>query len=83
MIISEHARKRCYQRGIPETSLDLIHQFGIPKNKPGGAIEYCINKKVINQVQTHLKNLSRQFDKMENKAVLVIGNQMITAYNKK
>jgi len=83
MDISKHAKIRCQQRGIPNNYIDLIVQFGTPLYKPGGVIEYSINKKDKNQIQNHLKNLINRLDKIGNKAVLVIENQIITVYHKK
>ena len=83
MDILKHAIIRCQQRGIPKNYIDLIIRFGTPLCKPGGAIEYRINKKDKNQIISHLKNLINRLDKIGNKAVLVIDNQIITVYHKK
>ena len=83
MVISKHAIKRCQQRGIPYSIIDMIVQMGTPLRKPGGATEYCINKKDKSQIQIHLKYLISRLDKIGNKAVLVIDNQVITVYHKK
>ena len=80
MDITKHAKIRCQQRGIPKNYIDLILQFGTPLCKPGGAIEYRINKKYKSQIQAHLKNLINRLDKIGNKAVLVSDNQVITVY---
>ncbi|MBD3377598.1 hypothetical protein GF406_21395 [candidate division KSB1 bacterium] len=82
MDISKHAEIRCQQRGIPKNSIDLILQFGTPLCKPGGVIEYKIYKKNKSQIQAHLKKLIDRLDKIENKAVLISDNQVITVYHK-
>ena len=35
MKLSHHARKRAQQRGIPETLLSIVLQYGQCKNAPG------------------------------------------------
>ena len=83
MNISKHAVVRSQQRGIPTDDIDLIMQFGKPQYKPGGAIEYSVTKKDRNRMIIHLKHLINHLDKIANKAVLVIENQVITVYHKK
>lgn len=83
MDISIHATARCQQRGIPKDLVDLIMEFGTPHSKPGGGIEYSVRKKDKNRMIIHLKHLINNLDKVANKAVLVIGNQVITVYHKK
>jgi hypothetical protein len=82
MNISRHATARCQQRGIPKNLVDLIMEFGTPNSKPGGAIEYSVHKKDKNRMIIHLKHLINSLDKVTNKAVLVIENQVITVYHK-
>ncbi len=83
MDISRHATMTCQQRGIPKDIVDLIMEFGTPHNKPGGAIEYSVRKKEKNRMIIHLKRLINHLDKIANKAVLVIDDQVITIYHKK
>lgn len=83
MDISRHATARSQQRGIPKDLVDLIMQFGIPQRKPGGALEYSVHKKDRNRMMIHLKHLINRLDKISNKAVLVINDQVITVYHKK
>ena len=83
MNISKHAVVRSQQRSIPKDDIDLIMQFGKLQHKPGGAIEYSVTKKDRNRIIRHLKHLIINLDKIANKAVLVIENQVITVYHKK
>jgi len=83
MDISRHAIARSQQRGIPKDLVDLIMQFGTPQRKPGGALEYSVHKKDRNRMMIHLKHLINRLDKISNKAVLVINDQVITVYHKK
>ena len=83
MDISKHAQARGKQRAIPKDIVDLIMEFGIPHSKPGGAIEYCVRNKDKNRMIIHLKYLIKRLDKIGNKTVLVIENQVITVYHKK
>jgi hypothetical protein len=82
MTLSKHAEIRCRQRGIPEKYVDLIVQYGKPKYKPGGALEYTISKRDKNEIQRQLKKMITQLDKISNKAVLVADNSIITVYHK-
>ena len=83
MDISKHATIRSQQRGIPKDDIDLIMEFGKPQCKPGGAIEYSVNKKDMNRMFIQLKHLINHLDKVANKAVLVIDGQVITVYHKR
>ena len=82
MNISKHAVVRSQQRAIPADDIDLIMQFGKPQYKPGGAIEYSVTKKDMTRMITHLKHRINHLKKIGNRAVLVIGNQVITVYHK-
>ncbi|MBC2702951.1 hypothetical protein [Desulfobacula sp.] len=83
MNITKHAIIRCQQRGISEDIIDLIFQLGKPTSRPGGAIEYKINKKDKLKLQAQLKKLANRLDKAANKAVLVVKDKVITVYHKK
>jgi len=84
MEISKHAKIRSQQRGIPESITDLIVEFGDPIEVPGDAFKYEVTGRTINALNSHLKSLVHQVDKMKNKVVLVSqdGN-IITTYHKK
>ena len=83
MVISKHAIKRCQQRGIPYSIIDLIVQMVTPLRKPGGATEYCINKKDKNELQDQLKKYIHDIDKIDGDAVLMIEDNVVTVYHKK
>ena len=82
MDISKHATIRCQQRGISEDLICLIFQLGEPVPRPGGAMEYSINKKDKLKIQTQLKKFVNNLDKAGNKAVLVIKDKIVTVYHK-
>ena len=83
MVISKHAIKRCRQRGIPYSIIDLIVQIGTPLRKSGGATEYYINKKNKNELQNQLKKYIHDIDKIDVDAVLMIEDNVVTVYHKK
>ena len=83
MNISKHAVGRCQQRGISRDLIDLIIKFGTPQSKPGGALEFSVLKKDKNRMISHLKHLINYLDKIANKGVLIIDEQVITVYHKK
>jgi hypothetical protein len=64
MNISEHAKARSRQRGIPLENMEIILSFGTPIIKKAGATEFKFLKKDV-------KKTVQQFDKLIGKAVLV------------
>ncbi len=74
MTMSEHAKARSRQRGIPFENMQLILSLGTPIQKRGGAIEFQFLKK-------DKKKLIQQLDKLTGKAVLVSEDgTIITVY---
>ena len=84
MKLTNHAQKRCRQRGIPESVADLIVEYGEPKNAVGNAIKYEVSGSTINALQAQVKTLINQIDKLKNKVVMVSNDgTIITTYHKK
>lgn len=84
MKLSKHAQLRSQQRGIPESLLDLVLEYGEPKVVGGDAISYEVSGKNANAIQAHLKQLIQNIDKVKNK-VVVTGSDgtIITTYHRK
>lgn len=81
MQTSQHAIVRSQQRGFPSQLIDLILDFGTPERKPGNALEYKLTRRDRNKVRTRLKRQIQDLDKVDGKAVLVIGNTIATVYD--
>jgi hypothetical protein len=81
MNITKHARVRSQQRGISEEIIMLLLLLGEPRGKPGNAMEYRIGKKLKGDIVGKLKKLIQLLDKIDNKAAIVDGEDIITVYN--
>jgi hypothetical protein len=84
MKASKHAAVRSKQRRIPYDCIDIILQFGTPKEKPGKTFEYLLTKKDRQKAFYHMKHMIQLLDKAGNKAVLMSGDidNIITVYNR-
>lgn len=83
MNISKHAKIRIQQRGIPLSVVELIIQYGEPKKAQGNAYKYEVNGNMIPKLQSHIKDLLQQVEKLKNKVVVVAEDDaIITAYHK-
>lgn len=83
MEMSKHVQIRGKQRGIPRSIVELILQYGEPKRAPGNAFKYEVAGKTIPQLQSHLKGLLQEVEKLKDK-VVVVSNKgcIITVYHK-
>ncbi len=83
--LTEHASKRCQQRGIPFDVLPIIDQYGTSNQRPGGAIEYSLKKKDSVKLINNLKYLIRIIEKSTGKVILLGGDggEIITVYHNK
>lgn len=83
MNITNHAKLKSQQRGIPEDIFSLILQFGIASQKPGNAWEVKLGKKGKKRAEKHLKYLLQYLDKASKKAIITNSemNTIITTYN--
>ena len=83
MEITKHAKVRSQQRGIPASVIDLIMQYGKPKKAPGKALQYEVHGETIPQLQSRLKGLLQQVEKLKNTVVVVAEDgSIITVYHK-
>ena len=74
MELTGHASKRSRQRGFQEGDVELIMNFGTPVSKPGNAIEFQMRRKDI-------KHIVQALDRINNKAVLINHEKVVTVYN--
>lgn len=84
MNYSNHAKVRSQQRGIPKSTIDLILQFGEPKELPGNAVAYRVNRDVIPKLQARVKAILKQIETLKDKTVVISDdNNIITVYHQK
>lgn len=83
MEISKHAQIRAQQRGIPESIVELIVDYGEPKDAIGRVIAYEISGGTINCIQFQIKKLLQSLERLKGKVVLVGDDgTIITTYHK-
>ena len=80
---SQHAKKRCQQRGIKNRHVELILKYGTLEHKRG-AYECYIPKNIFRQI---ISDFKRQIQDLENisrsnKTLILNERTIITAYNK-
>lgn len=84
---SNHALKRCQQRGIREPLIQLICEYGRPSRRPGDQAEaITLGSKGVDQVTKDIKKVLQLVPKLKDVTVIVSDDhQIITTYrnNKK
>jgi hypothetical protein len=83
MTITNHAKQRSQQRSVPQSELNLIVEIGTPFNRPGHAIEYVVTDKDAQREIEHYKHMIQKMDKLKGKAVVTLGNSMLSTYHKR
>ena len=80
---SKHALKRCQQRGIKSSQVELILKYGVMNNKRG-AYECFIPKSIFRQIISDFKKKIQDLENISrsNKTILLNQGTIITAYNK-
>lgn len=83
MKLTDHAKARSQQRGIPTSLIDLIVRYGTPKKVVGNAIAYEVNGRVKNRLIARLKYLIRLIEKMPGKVIIESEDgAVLTTYHK-
>lgn len=83
MYLTKHAKNRSQQRGIPVSEMELIMNYGKPREVIGDAVSYEINGKTKNQMISRLKHLIDTVEKLPGKVVIESGDGVIiTTYHK-
>jgi hypothetical protein len=67
--MSQHAERRCQQRGIPPSVIDVVRQHGTPTDRPGNAIAYHLAR---NDCQLLIAQLKRQIHVLEKASKIVV-----------
>jgi hypothetical protein len=82
MKLSNHAKVRCQQRGIPNKLIKMVIIHGKPERGPGGARIYLLSKKMKNQIISSMKQNIQVLEQASNVKVVVSDDeQVITAYH--
>lgn len=74
-MLTKHVRSRCQQRGIRETDLDLVAQYGTETSE--GVI---LTRKDIAVVEREFKRLINRLSKLEDVFVATDGEIMKTVF---
>jgi len=69
MSMSEHAARRCQQRGIHPNIVDVVRQYGTPTDRPGNAVAYHLAR---NDCQLLIAQLKRQIHVLEKASKIVV-----------
>jgi len=80
---SNHAIKRCQQRGFRNSQVELILKYGVIEHKRG-AYECFIPKDLFRQIISDYKKRIQDLENISraNKTLLLNEGTVITAYNK-
>lgn len=80
---SQHAKKRCQQRGIKNRQVELILKYGTLEKKRG-AYECYIPKNLFRQIISDFKREIQELENISksNKTLILNEGKIITAYNK-
>jgi len=82
MKTTRHAEIRSKQRGIPAALVETILEHGQPVRKPGGAWEYRLTKRDIEQRIAELKKEIQLIEKSADKGVLLSEDgAVVTVYH--
>ena len=82
MVISDHTKVRCQQRGISREQVDVIISHGQKCRRPGGAVEYRLPKKDRDRLISTLKKQIHVIERAAGKGVLVSDDEtVITTYH--
>ena len=84
MDISEHAIKRCRQRGIQEYLLEIIQDLGTKEKRPYGAMRTVIGKREVDRLIHEMKIVIHHLEKLKRRKVAVVTSDgpetIITSY---
>lgn len=80
---TKHAIARQQQRGIPNSALELVMEFGVMEYRPGGAIAYSITPAIRNEIIGDYKHMISLVERSAK--ILVIQGEsgnVLTTYHK-
>jgi len=84
MTNTNHALKRFQQRGIKNSLVEIILEYGVSTRRPGDAFAYMIPKKEKNKIISNLKHIINVIDKSSGRVLIVSSDgHVITGYHKK
>jgi S-adenosylmethionine:tRNA-ribosyltransferase-isomerase (queuine synthetase) len=84
MNFTQHLLKRCRQRGINISTIELIRSLGTEVRKPGGVHEYFVSQQTKQEIIKLLKKCIQEIDRLAGKSIIVneVSGDVITAYHK-
>ena len=85
MKLTNHARERMQQRGIVNSDITKLEEFGEIEYKPGGAFLLKIKKSTKNHLISKLKKQINLIERASKKAIIISAEDfsVITAYHQK
>ena len=85
MKLTNHARERMQQRGIVNSDITKLEEFGEIEYKPGGAFLLKIKKSAKNNLISKLKKQINLIERASKKAIIISAEDfsVITAYHQK
>jgi hypothetical protein len=79
MIYTRHAKERCQERGIRLPVVDLILQFGTPREQPNGT--YTMRQRDRETAARQLRQKLQHLEEATGKVVVTGRNEVITVYH--
>ena len=80
MKLTQHAKKRCQQRGFSKQIINLILTQGRNRPAPGGAMKIFFGRREYQEIISELKQAIQVMDKAKNGILIINDNRILTAY---
>ena len=80
MKLTDHAKTRAQQRGIPILALDLIKKFGRYEKALGGATKIFLEKKEVHRIRQDCKKIIQSLDKLSGVSMIIESDSILTIY---
>jgi hypothetical protein len=81
MTYTRHAKERCQERGIRLPVVDLILQFGTPREQPDGTCTYTMRQRDREAAARQLRQKLQHLEEATGKVVVAGRNEVITVYH--
>lgn len=80
MKLSNHAKVRAQQRGVPIIGMEFIKKYGRYETAPGGATRVFLGRKEANKVCQDCKKTIQSLDKLSGVSMIIKDDNIITLY---
>ena len=82
MNISDHAKARSRQRGIPWGILDVVLENGTLEHAPGGVYKIVMSRKDCHEVISQLKQILQSIEKARDCVLVIDETTILTTYKR-